>query len=85
MEILCFFLISRLQHIFERKEERRGILDTSRDDRDYDRDEVEMTKRSDRPKDGKAQKQDQQKKGTKAKKLQPSLKWKTLGIDDDDK
>lgn len=61
-------------------------MDTTRDDRDYDREkDAEQTNRSDRAQDHRGQKgQDRKKKENKAKKLTPSLKWKTLGLEEEE-
>ena len=80
-------LVLRSQHIFERKEERRGILDTTREDREYEREKeaAEQTNRSDRGHEHKGQKgQERKKKENKQKKLTPSLKWKTLGLEEEE-
>lgn len=61
-------------------------MDTSRDDREYEREqENEQTNRTERATDGKGQKtQDRKKKDNRNKqKLTPSLKWKTLGIEEE--
>ena len=72
-----------LQYIFERKEQQLGILDSAREDREQEADEYELTQRGERAAGDKTAKtQDRKKREQRAKKLQPSLKWQTLGTTD---
>ena len=86
MYACCLWRSVRLQHIFERKEQQLGILDSARDDREQEGDEYELTQRGDRgAADKNAKAQDRKKREQRAKKLQPSLKWQSLGTTDGDR